>query len=76
MFGDEITSYLRNNGVGYAPLSVEIEGEGPIFRPHRNEIAVWVKPLTMLATKMFTTLDREGECSAVTWILDQQENRP
>ena len=71
-FGDTITSYLRENGVGYAPLSVEIEGEGPIFRPHRNEMVVGGKTLTLLAPQLFTTLDREGECSAVTWILHHE----
>ena len=71
-FGDEITSYLRANGVGYRPLSVEIQGEGPIFRPHRNELAVGSKTLTLLPPEMFMTLDREGECSAVTWILHHE----
>jgi molecular chaperone HtpG len=71
-FGHEITNYLRSNGVGYTPLSVEIEGEGPVFRPHRNEIAIGGKRLKLLAPEMFTTLDREGECSAVTWVLHHE----
>ena len=71
-FGDEITSYLRANGLGYMPLSVEIEGEGPIFRPHRNTMAVGGTTLTLLAPEMFITLDREGDCSAITWILHHE----
>ena len=71
-FGSEITSFLRDNGVGYAPLAVEIEGEGPIFRPHRNEISVGGKIVSLLTPEMFTTLDRDGERSAVTWILHHE----
>ena len=71
-FGREIASYLAANGVRYTPLSVEIEGSGQIFRPHRNNIVVGGKTLTVLPPEMFTTLDRDGECSAVTWIIHHE----
>lgn len=71
-FGKDITAYLIAHGVGYTPLSVEIEGEGLVYRPHRNEITVGNKILTMLAPETFTTMDRDGEPSAVTWILHNE----
>lgn len=71
-FGEQITTYLRANGVGYTPLSVAIDGEGPVYRPHRNQMVVGGKSLTMLAPEMFTTLDRDGECSGVTWLLHHE----
>lgn len=71
-FGDEITTYLVANGIGDTPLSTEIEGEDPVYRLHRNEIVGGGKTLTLHAPEMFTTPDREGECSAVTWILHHE----
>ena len=71
-YGKDITAYLVANGVGNTPLSVEIEGEGPIYRPHRNEVLVGNKTVTMLAPETFTTMDRDGEPSAVTWILHNE----
>ena len=68
-FGKDIASYLAENGVRYRPLSVEIEGAGKIFRPHRNNIVVGGKTLSMLPPEMFISPDRDGERSAVTWIL-------
>jgi hypothetical protein len=71
-FGEEISKFLSSNGVGYTPLSVLVDDDGPIFRPHRNQVALGGKTLNLLAPEMFTTLDREGECSAVTWILHHE----
>lgn len=71
-FGKDITRYLTENGVGLTPLSVEVVGEGPVYRPHRNEILAGGKTLTMLPPEMFATLDRDGEPSAVTWILNHE----
>jgi hypothetical protein len=71
-FGKDITRFLAENGVGLNPLSIDIVGEGPVYRPHRNEIAAGGRTLTMLPPETFTTLDRDGEPSAVTWILHHE----
>ena len=44
-FGAEIRAFLLNSGVGDVPLTVEIEGEGPVYRPHRNSLLLGAKTI-------------------------------
>jgi molecular chaperone HtpG len=71
-YGTEIRDFLVKNGVGDVPITVEIEGEGPVYRPHRNSLSLGTKTVNMLPPEMFITLDREGEPSAVTWVLHHE----
>jgi hypothetical protein len=71
-YGTEIRDFLLNSGVGDVPLTIEIEGEGPVYRPHRNSLLPGAKTINMLPPEMFVTLDRDGEPSAVTWILHHE----
>ncbi len=68
-FGDEINSFLKSNGLALRPLSINIEGEGLIFRPHRNLIISGGKSVLMRELETFTTLDRDGNISSASWIL-------
>lgn len=71
-FGKDINSYLTEHHVALTPFNVDIEGEGPVYRPHRNELRLGGKTLKMMPPEMFTTLDREGEIAAATWILHHE----
>ena len=68
-FGEEIEKFLTDSGVMLTPLSVEIEGEGPVYRPHRTQVQVGGQSLTLLPPEKFTTQDRDGATAAATWIL-------
>jgi hypothetical protein len=68
-FGAEIDSFLHCNGLARHPLSINVQGEGLVFRPHRNVINSAGKSLQMRELETFTTLDREGGVSAASWIL-------
>jgi molecular chaperone HtpG len=70
--GKDINSYLKEHHVALTPFNVDIEGEGPVYRPHRDELQVGGKTLKMMPPEMFITLDREGEISAVSWILHHE----
>jgi hypothetical protein len=65
-FGTAIADFLLNSGVGDVPLTVKIEGEGPVYRPHRNSLLLGAKTINMLSPEMFVTLDRDGEQSEVS----------
>jgi molecular chaperone HtpG len=71
-FGKDINSYLKERHVALTPFNVDIEGEGTVYRPHRDELQVGGKTLTMMPPEMFTTLDREGEIAAVSWVLHHE----
>jgi len=68
-FGERITSFLREAGVTLNVLSINVEGEGLVFRPHRNTISSGGKLVRMHEVETFMTLDREGNVSAASWIL-------
>jgi molecular chaperone HtpG len=71
-FGTAIADFLLTSGVGDVPLTVEIEGEGPVYRPHRNSLLLGAKTINMLSPEMFVTLDRDGEPSAATWVMHHE----
>src|SRR5271154_5558028 len=58
-FGPVIADFLLKSGVGDVPLAIEIEGEGAVYRPHRNAISLGVKAINMLSPEMSITLDRD-----------------
>lgn len=68
-FGTKITAFLNEVGLALHPLSVNIEGEGLVFRPHRDVISSAGKLVRMHDLETFQTLDREENISAVSWIL-------
>ena len=67
--GIEISTYLNTNGVALRPLLVNVEGEGLVYRPHRDHILSGGKALALGRFEAFSTLDRDGNVSAVSWIL-------
>jgi molecular chaperone HtpG len=68
-FGEEITSFLAEAGVALNPLSINVEGEGLIFRPHRDVISSGGKLVRMHKLETLKSLDRDGNVSAASWIL-------
>jgi hypothetical protein len=68
-FGTTITAFLSGVGLAIHPLSVNVEGEGLVFRPHRDVISSAGKLIRMHDLETFETLDREGNISAASWIL-------
>jgi hypothetical protein len=55
--------------VALHPLAINVVGEGLVYRPHRDAIISGGKPLHLAGLETFTTLDRDGNVSAVSWIL-------
>ena len=39
-FGDQIRSFLETHGARLGAIELEITGRGPIYRPHRNSMAM------------------------------------
>ena len=68
-FGREITEFLSHAGVHLRPLVIDVVGEGPVYKPHRDQIESGGKQIKMHKVETFTTLDREGEPAAASWIL-------
>jgi len=69
-YGQAITDFLLEHGVNLHPLSIHIVGEGQIFRPHRNVINLGNGKSTEIGElRRFVLKDRNGETSAVSWIL-------
>lgn len=68
--GKAITSFLHEHGVNLHPLSIHVEGEGQVFRPHRNVINLGNGKITEAGElQTFVLQDRNGDASAVSWIL-------
>ena len=68
--GQKISQLLLDHGVKLHPLSIYIDGEGQIYRPHRNVVNFGNgKSMESGEPELFTSLDRNGEVSAVSWIL-------
>jgi molecular chaperone HtpG len=53
-------------------LQIDIEGEGIVYRPHRDEISIGTKNLKMLEFEPSTSLDRDGNVAAASWILHHE----
>ena len=68
-FGREITEFLRHAGVHLRPLVIDVVGEGTVYKPHRDSVESGGKQIKMHKVETFTTLDREGEPAAASWIL-------
>ena len=67
--GAEISDYLGTNGVALRSLSINVQGEGLVYRPHRDQIVSGGKALALGRLEKFPTLDRDGNVSAISWIL-------
>jgi hypothetical protein len=68
--GETITQFLRDQGVNLHPLSIHIEGERQIYRPHRNVVSFGNgKSMEVGEPETFVLQDRNGDTSAVSWIL-------
>jgi hypothetical protein len=68
--GETISHFLLDQGVNLHPLSIHIEGEGKIHRPHRNAISLGNgKSMEVGEPETFVLRDRNGDTSAVSWIL-------
>jgi len=71
--GEKISDFLFKNGVNLHPLSIHIEGEGRVYRPHRNIINFGNgKTMEVGEPELFMVQDRNGEVSAVSWILNHE----
>jgi molecular chaperone HtpG len=68
-FGAKINSFLKEAGLALSPLSINVESEGLVFRPHRDVISSGGKLVRMHELETFKTLDRDGNISAASWIL-------
>ena len=71
-FGDQIKAFLSESGLTLRQLSINVEGEGLVFRPHRDVISSAGKLVRMNELETFKTLDRDGNVSSVSWILHHE----
>lgn len=68
--GEVISKFLFDQGVNLHPLSIHIEGEGQVYRPHRNVVSFGNgKSMEVGEPETFVLQDRNGDTSAVSWIL-------
>jgi len=67
--GPKISDFLNAHGMSSLPLTINIEGEGQVYRPHRDVVNSSGKLLKMRELETFTTLDRDGNVAAASWIL-------
>jgi molecular chaperone HtpG len=69
-FSEQIRLFLESHGVRTGAIHVELQGAGPVYRPHRNTISLGKSGETQFQelTTLFTP-GRDGDVSAVTWIL-------
>ncbi len=69
-FGSRIVERLKSHGV-FSPLSLTISGiEGPIYRPHRDEVTNGTKaPLQIRDVSFVEIPDVDGNVGAVGWFL-------
>lgn len=71
-FGQQITEFLLKYGVMPSTLHIEINDGGQVFRPHRDFVEYGGKRLRILGLATHVTDDRNGEPSALSWILDHE----
>jgi hypothetical protein len=67
--GVAIGDFLTSQGLASHPLTIHIDGEGLVYRPHRDVITSTGKSVHMRELETFISLDREGNASAASWIL-------
>jgi hypothetical protein len=68
--GAKITHFLLQSGVNLHPLSIQVDGEGQIYRPHRDTVSLGnAKSMRVGEPELFVVYDRNGNVSAVSWIL-------
>jgi molecular chaperone HtpG len=69
-FADQIRSFLETHGVRLGTIDVEINGRGPVYRPHQNSMAMGKSGETHFQelTTIYTP-GRDGDVAAATWIL-------
>lgn len=70
-FASAIESFLQVHGVHFGVLDIELVGCGPVFRPHRNVVAMGKSGETRFHDlRTLVTPGRDGAVAAVTWSLD------
>jgi molecular chaperone HtpG len=69
-FGDQIKTFLETHGVHLGAINLNIAGHGPVYRPHRNSMAMGKSGETHFQelTTVYTP-GRDGGVSAATWML-------
>jgi hypothetical protein len=69
-FGDQIRAFLETHGVRLGTIKLEIAGQAPILRPHRNCMPMGKSGETRFQelTTIYTP-GRDGQVAAATWIL-------
>jgi molecular chaperone HtpG len=67
--GEKIISFLKEHDGYRTPLQIEIEGEGLVYRPHRDHLVVNGKDLPVGPLETAVSSDRNGETSSLSWIL-------
>jgi Histidine kinase-, DNA gyrase B-, and HSP90-like ATPase len=69
-FGEQIRAFLETHGVRLGAIDLQIVGYGPVYRPHRNSIAMGKSGDTQFLELTTTyTPGRDGGVAAATWIL-------
>ncbi|MGB9510737.1 MAG: ATP-binding protein, partial [Candidatus Acidiferrum sp.] len=70
-FAQAIESFLRAHGVPSGVLDIELVDYGPVFRPHRNVVAMGKSGETRFRElRTLVTPGRDAGTAAVTWSLD------
>ena len=74
-FGRQVLDFLRSNGADRIPLHIEVAGEGQVFRPYSDHLALGNdKFVTFTSLETFTSMDRDGSPAAASWILHHGYN--
>jgi histidine kinase/DNA gyrase B/HSP90-like ATPase len=69
-FADQIRSFLERHGVRLGAITLEVAGQGTIYRPHRNSPSMGKSgPTQFQELTTFHTPGRDGDVAAATWIL-------
>lgn len=71
-FGDEISAALRAT-VGLGELEITVAGAGPLYRPHRDALAVGTSRVTTFNEVSFVEVPgMDGDTAAVAWFLHHE----
>ena len=71
-FGDEISATLRAT-VGLGELEITVAGAGPLYRPHRDALAVGTSRVTNFDSVRFVEVPgMDGDTAAVAWFLHHE----
>ena len=69
-FAEQIASILHSHGVRTGAISIEVDGLGKVYRPHRNSIPIGKASETHFQElTTVCTPGRDGGTAAVSWVL-------